>query len=97
MPLACRFELEDEQRLGDEAERQLIEGRERAQEESCRDDEDERHRELRDDERAAHREAPVARHRSSSVLQGLARRDALQAEHRRDAGDRSPTGTRGSP
>ena len=88
-----QVQLHDEQRFGHEAERESIEGRERAQEESCRDDEDERHRELRDDERAACRETTVAGDRASGVLQGLTGRHALQSEHRVRCRRRAPTGT----
>ena len=78
--------MDDHQRLGYEAKRQLTERCERAQEESCGDDQDERDGDLCHDERAAHREASVARHGSTCALESLTRRDALHGDHGRHAG-----------
>ena len=73
---AARLEvqLHDEQWLWHEAERQLVERRKRTQEQSRRDDQDERHSNLGDDERTAHGKAAVARHPAARVLERLARR-----------------------
>jgi hypothetical protein len=78
--------VDDHQRLGCEAKRQLTERCERAQEESRADDQDKRDGDLCNNERAAHREAPVARHGSTCALERLARRNALHRDHGRHAG-----------
>ena len=69
-----QVQLRDQQRLGHEAERQLVERRERAEEEPGRGDQHQRQGDLCDHERAADGEAMVAGESSTGILERLTRR-----------------------
>ena len=82
-----QIQLRDEQRLGNEAERQLVERCERAEKEPGGSDQHQRHGNLSDDERAAYGEATVAGKSSTGILERLTSGNAPQSERGRDTGD----------
>ena len=82
-----QVQLRDQQRLGHEAERQLVERGERAQKEPSGGNQHERDGNLRNDERAAYGEATVAGGAASCILESFTGGHALQPEHGRHAGD----------